>query len=86
MSSEGSHPLRIAVADDQTAVREGLATLLGLLAGSPGGHCGRRGGGRGTVAREHPDVVLMDLRMPGSTAWRRPRRIRAGHPGRRSSS
>lgn len=57
--------MRVLVADDQRAVREGLVLLLGLLDGVE--LVGAAADGRQAVAlaREHrPDVVLMDLRMP----------------------
>jgi DNA-binding NarL/FixJ family response regulator len=58
-------PVRILLADDQRVVREGLATLLALLDGIE--VAGTASDGNEAVdlaARLHPDVVLMDLRMP----------------------
>jgi DNA-binding NarL/FixJ family response regulator len=57
--------IRVLVADDQRVVREGLALLLGLLPGIE--VVGAAADGEEAVAlaaRLHPDVVLMDLRMP----------------------
>ena len=57
--------IRVLVADDQRVVREGLATLLGLIAGVE--VVGTAGDGDEALAvalRLRPDVVLMDLRMP----------------------
>jgi DNA-binding NarL/FixJ family response regulator len=57
--------LRVLVADDQRVVREGLVLLLGLLPGIE--VVGAAADGEEAVAlaaRLHPDVVLMDLRMP----------------------
>jgi DNA-binding NarL/FixJ family response regulator len=53
------------VADDQRVVREGLATLLGLLPGIE--VLAAASDGEEAIAlveRLRPDVVLMDLRMP----------------------
>ena len=57
--------IRVVIADDQELVRQGLALLLGLeddieVVGeaADGQECLR------AVARLHPDVVLMDVRMP----------------------
>ena len=58
-------PIRVLLADDQRVVREGLALLLGLLPGIE--VVGAAADGEEAVAlaaRLHPDVVLMDLRMP----------------------
>ena len=61
-----NEPLRILVADDHVLFREGLAALihsdpeLALV--------GETGSGEGAVAlaaQLQPDVVLMDIRMPG---------------------
>jgi DNA-binding NarL/FixJ family response regulator len=81
MSDAGRQPLRIAVADDQTAVREGLATLLDLLPGlTVVGTAADGDEAVALVARERPDVVLMDLRMPGCDGVEATQRIRSQHP------
>ena len=74
--------LKVVVADDQTIVREGLVTLLGTLdsvrvvgAAANGGEAVRM------VEQTGPDVVLMDLRMPGVDGIEATERIRRHHPG-----
>jgi DNA-binding NarL/FixJ family response regulator len=74
-------PIRVVVADDQTAVREGLALLLGLLddvevvgEAADGDEAVR------LVAAHGADVVLMDLRMPRCDGVTATARIRAEHP------
>ncbi|MEU6171788.1 response regulator transcription factor [Streptantibioticus parmotrematis] len=74
--------VRVVVADDQTVVREGIVTLLGLLPGLE--VVGAAGDGEEAVrlvAETAPDVVLMDLRMPRCDGAEATRRIRKGHPG-----
>ncbi|MFL6072761.1 MAG: response regulator [Mycobacteriales bacterium] len=74
--------LRIVVADDQAAVREGLATMLDLLPDvEVVGIAADGESATALVARHEPDVVLMDLRMPGLDGVAATRRIRAEHPG-----
>ena len=58
--------IRVVVADDQTAVREGLALLLDLLDDVTVVGAARDGDEAVALVAAHaPDVVLMDLRMPG---------------------
>ena len=57
--------IRVLLADDQRVVREGLATLLGLLDGIELVGTAADGEEAVALAAEHdPDIVLMDLRMP----------------------
>jgi DNA-binding NarL/FixJ family response regulator len=59
-------PVRVLVADDQRVVREGLVTILGLLPEIE--VVGAAADGEEAVALAvelSPEVVLMDLRMPG---------------------
>jgi DNA-binding NarL/FixJ family response regulator len=73
--------VRVVVADDQAAVREGLAIMLDLLddvevvgQAADGDEAIR------LVEEQHPDVVLMDLRMPRCDGVTATGRIRAAHP------
>lgn len=57
--------IRVVIADDQTAVREGLAMLVGLIDDIDVVGTAANGIEAVQVARDlRPNVVLMDLRMP----------------------
>lgn len=61
-----SQPIRVLIADDQRVVREGLTMVLGLLGGVEVVGAAADGNEAVLLAEAlHPDVVLMDLRMPG---------------------
>jgi len=76
----GPPGIRVLVADDQTIVREGLVTLIGLLPGITVIGAAIDGEDAVRQATElRPDVVLMDLNMPrcnGVEATERLRRLR----------
>lgn len=60
-----SQPIRVLIADDQRVVREGLAMVLGLLKDVDVVGAASNGAEAVALAEDlHPDVVLMDLRMP----------------------
>jgi DNA-binding NarL/FixJ family response regulator len=80
-SSQPDAPLRIIIADDQTAVRDGLAIMLDLLPDI----CVVAAAANGLealdlVSQHHPDAALIDLHMPELDGVETARRITADHP------
>jgi len=59
-------PIRVLIADDQRVVRDGLAMLVGLIDGVEIAGTASNSEEAVRLAMTHrPDVILMDLRMPG---------------------
>jgi DNA-binding NarL/FixJ family response regulator len=79
-----SGPVTVVVADDQSAVREGLVLLLGTLPGiTVAGEAADGEAAIDLVAATKPQVVLMDLNMPRCDGVAATARITAEHPGTR---
>ena len=76
-----SSPIRVVVADDHSLIREGVRALLGSVPDMElVGEAADGAEAVAVVARTGPDVVLMDLHMPGVDGVAATRAIAAGHP------
>ena len=76
-----AEPLRILVADDSGPFRAGLAALLGSVDGIT--LAGEATSGEEAISRAldlHPDIVLMDLHMPGRNGIEATREIVSAAP------
>ena len=74
----------VVVADDQSAVREGLVLLLSTLPGiTVAGQAADGDAAVDLVAATMPQVILMDLNMPRCDGVAATARITAEHPGTR---
>jgi len=68
--------VRIAIVDDDPLVRMGLRAIMGSEPGwTVVGEAGDGDAAVDLVTRENPDVVLMDIRMPGTDGLEATRRI-----------
>src|SRR5262245_4326969 len=73
--------IRVAIVEDQAVTREGLAVLIG---GTPGfqtvGSFGSMEEALPRIDREPPDVLLLDIQLPGLSGVEGVRRIKERHP------
>ncbi len=75
-------PIRVVLVDDHAVIRAGLAQLLASTADiNVVGQAGDGDGAVEVVRETRPDVVLMDLQMPGVDGVSATRRVRAEVPG-----
>jgi DNA-binding NarL/FixJ family response regulator len=72
--------MRVLLADDHALVRDGVASLLAAWGHEVVGQAATGDQAVELAAKLEPDVILMDVRMPGSSGLEATRRIAAGHP------
>ena len=73
--------MRILLADDHALFRDGVASLLTAWGHEVVGQASDGAAAIEMVDRLEPDVVLMDVAMPGTGGLDATRRISAAHPG-----
>lgn len=72
--------MRIIIADDHALVRDGVASLVGAWGHEVVGLAGSEEEAVALAAAVEPDLVLMDVRMPGGSGLAATARIKAARP------
>jgi DNA-binding NarL/FixJ family response regulator len=73
--------MRVVLVDDHALFRAGVAALLGAWGHAVVGEASSGDEAIGLVDRLEPQLVLMDVRMPGLSGVETTLRIKARHPG-----
>ena len=73
--------MRILLADDHALVRDGIASLLTAWGHEVVGQATDAEDAITLVDGTNPELVLMDVRMPGTSGIEATRRIKSSHPG-----
>jgi DNA-binding NarL/FixJ family response regulator len=82
--ADSEAPIRVLVVDDHAVVREGIRRVL---TADPGfevvGEASDAAEGMALAKEHHPDVVLLDIKMPGESGLELTIRLREAVPGSR---
>lgn len=81
MPRQENRLIKVLIVDDHTLVRMGIRRLLDDLPDVD--VVGEASGGEQALAfvkSHHPDVVLLDMKMPGIDGWEVTRRLNKSHP------
>src|SRR5580658_3798245 len=73
-------PVRVVIADDQALMRAAFRTILQTAGVVVAGEAANGDEALALVQREQPEVVIMDVRMPGSDGLSATARIYREHP------
>ena len=79
-ATEKGSPIRVLVVDDHRIFAEALAIAVGLARGMTANVATSGPEAIDAALRLHPDVVLMDLEMPGMDGLATTRQLRASYP------
>lgn len=81
MQTTATSPIRVTIVDDHQMVREGLKTLFSRFPQlRVSGEAGTAEEALGVVARETPDVLLLDIRLPDRSGIELCREVRSRFP------